>query len=530
MKKERTVFTRRAEESWHSFARRCAESTGELLVVLSPMDGSGISPEDRGVLLGALAPLHERLLVATRDASFATEARRRGIRVVDKSRALRQILSGHPSRDEALRHFSPSLWQQHLRSRLQTMGLLSLPRLRVWFLILLSTRLFAFVFFRLLPSADIRVWPRRDGVNQTMNVYLVQSGATLDIPTHVRTRPLFPLTVHIKHTITFDQVSKEFIGTSAEVPMTIVNKSDQVYSLRKGTRIANQAGMVFRMQEPLNIQPGAEVTIKTKADTLDLYGEIIGERGNVPAGLRWEFPGLAQEERKLVYGENRVPAKGGTTGYRNVLQASDLELARKKLEQELLASAKQMVEEERIVRNAKSSSGTLRVLSSTHRFDEMQRVAFSEFNLPTTFLGQPVTSVPVKGAITYTIYTYDAQETLALLSKELGAHITQGKRLLPDSLDLDRLVVHVIDYAPDFAWIKTTVDLTGTEQYILDPLTPTGARFGQDVREKVAGLSTDDATRIIQNLPEVERVEIHPWPPWDTSLPTIPSSIAVTPQ
>lgn len=529
MKKDMTVLSRRAEESWHSFERRCAESAGDILVILTPMDGSRISAGERGTLLGTFAPMHARLVLAVRDSSFAAEARHRGIRVIDRSRALRHFLGSHPSRDEALRLFSPSLWQQHLRSRLQTMGLLSLPRLRVWFLILLSGGLFAFVFFRLLPSADVHIWPRRDSVSQTLNVYLVQSGATLDIPAHVRTRPLVALTVRVTHSITFDQISKEFIGTSAEVPMTIVNKTDQTYSLRKGTRLANQAGMVFRMQEPLNIPPGQEVTIKSKADIFDLYDEIIGERGNVPAGLRWEFPGLAPEERTLVYGENRVPAKGGKTAYRNVLQKSDLELARKKLEQDLLASAKQMVEEERIVRNARSSTGALRVLSSTHRYDEIQRVSYSNFSLPTEFLGQPVTSVPVGGSIVYTIYTYDAPDILGLLRKELGAHISQGKRLLPDSLGVDRLVVHVIDYAPDFAWIKTTVDLTGTEQYVLDPLTPTGARFGQEVREKVAGLTRDDATRIIQNLPEVEKVEIRLWPPWDTSLPTIPSSIAITP-
>src|SRR3989338_2870261 len=106
---------------------------------------------------------------------------------------------------EALRAFSPHVWQQQIRSRLQSMGLLSVPKLRIWFLTGISAMLFFFVLFWLLPSAQIRVWPREDTVSQTANVWLVQSGSTVEVPTRVRTMELRPIRVEVTRSFTFDQ-------------------------------------------------------------------------------------------------------------------------------------------------------------------------------------------------------------------------------------------------------------------------------------------------------------------------------------
>ncbi|NOS67589.1 MAG: hypothetical protein HOO67_04470, partial [Candidatus Peribacteraceae bacterium] len=80
------------------------------------------------------------------------------------------------------------------------------------------------------------------------------------------------------------------------------------------------------------------------------------------------------------------------------------------------------------------------------------------------------------------------------------------------------------------SWIKITADVVGTEQFVLDPLSQVGAKFGKKVREAIAGLSVHDAQRILRNFPEVDRVEIRLWPPWAGVLPSIPSNIRITPQ
>ncbi|MDD5751479.1 MAG: hypothetical protein PHS73_03085 [Candidatus Peribacteraceae bacterium] len=512
-------------ESWSAFVRRAKDTEGTILLLVAGMEAQLKDPAERRKFFEACADLRPRAILASKRSTTVSGARLHGFRFIARTRDLLRLVEGHPAAEEALRAFSPHLWRQQLRSQLQAMGILSLPKIRIWALILVSGLLFLFVLFRLLPSAEITIKPREDTVTHTVNIFLVQTGALLAgaVPDRARTMPLHPIVIRLTKTITFDQISKEFSGTNAQVDMTIVNTTAEPYSFRKGTRLVNQAGMVFRLQESVLLDAKSKTTVPTEADPKDLYGAIIGERGNIPAGRKWEFVGLPQEERALVYAENLLSGSGGTTLSRTVLTKEDLAIARKQLENDLLLTAKQMVDEEKLLWNEQRPDEQLDILY----YDELTKIQYGEFSLPMEFIGQPVSSVPVEGSITYTAYGYDTKAVLDLLIAELTAHVRAGKRLLPHSMTYERLVAHVIDYADDLSWIKITVDLSGTEQYILDPLSPTGAQFGKKVREKVAGLPSEDALRIIGNFPEVDGAEISVWPPWSKRLPPIPSHIYV---
>ena len=89
-----------------------------------------------------------------------------------------------------------------------------------------------------------------------------------------------------------------------------------------------------------------------------------------------------------------------------------------------------------------------------------------------------------------------------MLSEELEAHVSEGKELLRETLTMDRMIVHVIGYDDDLRWIKLTVDVTGTEQFVLDPLSPTGARLNKKIRESVAGVTKEEAFRIVKTYPK----------------------------
>jgi hypothetical protein len=401
-----TVLWRSEEESWNAFARRIREAQGDLIVVLSSADNTLLlQEEDRRHFLEELAKLRYRVKLATKEPVVAAGARKEGIRVLEKTRQLRSLLREHPRAAEALRYFSPSLWRQQWRSRLQTVGILSVPRIRVMILVGLSGVLFFFVLFRLLPSADVKVWARTDLVTQTMNITLVQSGAKIDVNARGRTRPLEEIQVRVHKAITFDDISPEFTGKNAQTQMTVYNNTTEQYSLRAGTRVSNQAGMIFRLSAPVIVDPGTSVTVPAKAEDLDLYGKVIGQRGNVPSGLQWEFPGLSEPERKLVYAKNLVPGTGGSTSQRNVLQQKDLDIAVKRLRQELLVTAKQLVEEERQLRTSQDPTKTIELLAK----DDIIMATYSGFVLPTQFLGQEVMSVPIEGQLIYTVPAYNLQ-------------------------------------------------------------------------------------------------------------------------
>lgn len=524
------VLLPRAEESWEMLALRVEQGRGgakTVLLCLVPRDEELAGDAQlRAKFLAKIAPYKDTVILATKQAAVIRDAQQKKLRVIDRLRQLRTLLKDHPQADDVIRLFSPHYWRQELKVRLQRMGLLSLPTLRVYLLAVVSMGLFAFVAFRLLPSATVEVWPRQEPVTHTVNVFLSGSGAAAALPPKVHRLDLLSQKVTLHHALTFTDISKEFIGTSAKLPMTVVNKTDEAYGLKKDTRLVNQAGMIFRLDRAVVLPAGGEETVPATAADKDLYQQIVGDRGNVPAGLKWEIPGLPESVRPLVYGVNPEEGKGGTTAYRTVLQQQDLQTAQKRLEQELLIAAKQEIEEARRQWNADHPDRHMELLS----YDELTKIHYENIILPVDFLGQEVTSIPVEGDIAFRMFAYDAKELLALISDELLTHIRDDKRVLEDSLSDDHLDVRVIAYDDDFQWIKLTVELVGTQQYILDPLALNGALFAKRVREQVKGKSLDEALRIVRNMPEVDRVHIALWPPWDRRLPTLPSNISVTPQ
>ena len=518
-------------EQWNAFLARIAKLKGDVLLVVADRDEElGQKADVRAQLIASCAAMGRRVRIATKNPAFVAEARAKGIRVIDRTKDIHQLLKGHALSNEVFRVFSPHQWKQQLQSQLQRMGLLSVPKLRIYALVLMSVLLFFFVLFRLLPSADVTVWPRQETASQTVNVYLVSTGSLADVPSRVRTMPLIPIGVTVKHSLVSDHIGKEFIGTTAEVDLTVVNTASEEYSFKKGTRFTNEAGMVFRAQEPIFIPAGKEVAVRAKADDVDIYGQIIGARGNVPPGLTWKIPGLSDSpDRQKIYAKNAKAAKGGTTAYRTVLMEEDLELAKRKLEQELLTQSRGEIGQVLEHLHESHPESTF-ILLHPNKYPELTRMAFSGVVLPTALLGQSVESITVSGEVQFTAFAYDAKAIFDFLQAELQSHVREGKYLLEDNVGTERLVAHVIAYDDELSWIKLTVDLTGTEQYILDPLLSQGALFAKRLRERVAGLPTDEALRIIKNMPEVENAAIGHWPPWNRTMPRIPSHISVIPQ
>lgn len=518
------VLSRKEEEAWSAFSRRIASVQGETVVVVSAADISFIpSPEERTSFLQDIEKVRYRVKLATRDTSMAAAAKEMGITVISTTKALKEALRGHKELQKTIRIFSPHLWRRQWRTHLQHIGLLSLPKLRIWILGGFSLLLFFFVVFRLLPSAEVEVIPRQETIDYTTNIVLSISGAVVEAPSHVRSLELVPFRISIRRSLVFDQISEEFIGTNAKTTLEIRNSSDEEYSLRKGTRASNQAGMIFLLQNSVTIPAGGTVSVAATAASEDLYGKTIGERGNIPAGVRFDFPGLTDDERKLVYATNTAAATGGRTASRRVLQAKDLQLASEMLKTKLQAEAQSMAEEQREAWNQANPTQTLEFL----RKNDVVKKTFSGFVLPVGDIGKPVTSITIEGSYEYIAYAYDVTAVLNLVKKDILSHTVEGKHVLLDSLVADRLRVYIIDYDDNFAWIKITADMLGLQEFALDPLTPAGARFARKVRESVAGLDKREAERILRNFPEVERVKVKMWPPWGGKLPDIPSHISV---
>ena len=145
-----TVLFPDQDETLASFERRIKDSTGEILIIFSDLEPLILGQKDlRKRVLALCKKYSTRLRIATRSTMLSKVGRAKGIRIVGSVQDLRKLLDGHPLLDDALREFLPHVWRQQLRSKLQSMGLLSLPKIRIWSLIILSSTLFLFIFFKL---------------------------------------------------------------------------------------------------------------------------------------------------------------------------------------------------------------------------------------------------------------------------------------------------------------------------------------------------------------------------------------------
>lgn len=518
----------------HALLGAIRRVAGPLLLVVQPEGFKHMSDLELKSLLKEARALNpdRRLIIATKDKRILGCAKTAGWEGMSTLRELKPLLKGHPSAAEGLRNFSPVSWRQDIRTRLQSVGLLSLPRLRIWLLLGLSVLAFLFVFFRLLPSAEVQIWPNQETNNFTTNVYFVHSGAVLPVPTdRVKVLPMLQLTVRLTKSLTYDQISKSFTGKNAGMTVTVLNDSEERISLREGTRLTNQAGMRFRLQSDVIMEAKAKQNVLAIADPIDQYGEVLGERGNVPANVKWDFPGLSEQERKVIYARNEKPATGGSTSYVSIIKKEDIfgdkqqAGAKQQLEQELLSAAKQEVDEEIVSRNVFSNAHYVQL---TFTYADLSKVVYKNFDLSEQFIGQSSTSIPIQGDIEYTVLLYNQDELLGLLKKEVKSRAPAEKMVVPASLMRENMDLQVIPpWDDDLRWMKITADLTYNQRYILSPITPTGAKFGKYIRDNVAGKTVTEAYRIIKNLPEVSRTEISVWPPWAFTLPTLGTNISI---
>lgn len=541
MNEEIVFFLVDPKESLSEATKRLSESllvlqkndedgnTRRLLIVFPERWGGQSTVRARGEFFAKIDPLGQRVILFCHERVLSLSAENHACMILKEKGELRTLLHDHPQAEKILQHISFTQWQEWLSLSLLRLRSFSVHRLSVLLILFASIALFGTVLTVAIPSAHIHIRPTVTLVSYTANIVLAASGVTLEYePKNVL--PLITLHSSVQKSMTFSEISKKFLGENAETEMTFINESQEPYSFRAGTRLVNQAGMIFKTLAPIDV-PSASglesglLRVKARAAPEDLYGQITGERGNVPAGLKWEIPGLPLEERAFVYARNMEAATGGVTKYGKELQTQDLELARKQLEQELLSTALMKTDEE-LQRRQEEEEKTYILL----QYDVLTNMSFSGFVLPTDRIGQEVDSIPIEGALSYHALAYEKNALLGLLLPRLLEHVEEGRELIQESVTPESTSVHVIEYDDNLRWVKITAELSGKQRSILEQTSRPGRAFTEKVREMIRGKSVAEAERIIQNFPEVERVEIDLWPPWRDSLPSLSTHIMIDPE
>jgi hypothetical protein len=385
-------------------------------------------------------------------------------------------------------------------------------------LVLGSLATFLIVAYLVLPGATIVIEPSSDVITRGTNITLEKN------PNGPRSLKSYPLSTSIDLTLQHSATGFKDEGTPAAGEIIVFNKQGAEQVLIASTRFQSSEGIVFRISEDVTVPAGSEVSpgqikVHVVADSVDAGGSPVGARGNLDP-THFILPGLKEDKQSLVYGESLEPMSGGTSNGEAFVEEDDLEAARSELEEKLKDAALDALRQKAA---EQSSAGpvTLRLLEDSDAI----KYGTAVIELPLSLVGQSMEQFEVKGSLNISGVAYDSSALDEILRQEVILAETPGKQVI--KINEDSASITLLEADLDRSYYKFTAEMQGIEEFEIDPDLEGGLELSERIKEHVAGRSVEEALTYIQNLPEVNRVEIHMWPRWAPKIPSLPENIRV---
>jgi len=400
-------------------------------------------------------------------------------------------------------------------------------------ILLFSLGLFMLISYIALPGATVSIRPKFENITHTVNITLADKRKNQNLlnqnkPNVIASERISTVT---KQTKVFNTTSKRFDGVNATGVMRIINSTDEDWELKKDTRFQTEEGLIFRIQEGLTV-PGAtvdeagktingEIQVPCAANPFDIYDDPIGERGNIEPA-EFKIPGLSAYNQKLIWGVSDAPMAGGVTKYERVVMAEDIEAAKKQIQDNLILMARDDLRAYLEETNRLNNSNLVLMDDSRYLKTELVDLRISD-----DLEGSSRDKFEVFAEVKAEGVAYDFNQLYELLKKELKTRSHPDMQIRDDSINQDTITYEVIDEDEDSGQLKITASIEGIEEYVIEPTLEAGLRFSNKVKEKIAGLTAEEAESIVSNFPEVDIVQIKLWPFWLNRLPRIPDNIEI---
>lgn len=401
------------------------------------------------------------------------------------------------------------------------------------FIMALSFGLFLIITYIALPGATIYIKPKFDTIEYAVNIIVADKDKNQGLlsqnqPHVVASEQVETVT---KQTKVFNTTSQRFDGVNAKGSITVINNSADDWPLKKETRFQTPDGLIFRIKEGILVpaktvddkgveKPGT-YKVAVEADPFDLYDHPVGEKGDIGPST-FILPGLSQFNQKLIWAESKEPMKGGITRYQQVVQAEDIDAAKKQIQDNLTLMAKD---------DLNAHIDDMNKLNHTHLIlldnEKYLKTELQDLKIADDLEGSVKDKFEVFAQVRAKGYAYDFDQLFAILKKELKTRTHPDMQIRDDSIRPDSISFEFVDENPALGQIKITATIKGIQEFVIDSSVQAGLRFANKIKEKIVGLTTEEAESYIGNLPEVDAVKIKLWPIWLSRIPRIPNNIDV---
>lgn len=400
-------------------------------------------------------------------------------------------------------------------------------------LVIVASMVSLFLFALIVPSAKIKVEPKRQVFSHIVNLNFVKTKESYnaDIKNHDNNFHLYPIEILKSEEIIFPVLSKIFEGQNSKGIVTLYNKYSDPITLKKGTRLQTNDGLFFFTTHYVSIPKSKKVKndegieeltagsakVEVVASELDLYQEIIGSRGNIPP-QSFFIPGLTNYMQKFIWGESEETFSGGTTRWRKEVSKEDQIAAEAKLSKVLEHEA--TIELEKFLADAnKGRKRKIRHLPISEYFNtELVKISFDE-----SLLGKNLDEFSIKGEMLITAYVFYEQDVFDFLREHL--HIKRNPLMKIDQLDYNNLAYRKFAETP--LEIRVATEIKGSQSYKVDLDSESGKLFQEKVKKELRGELVDNAKKWINNQEEVSQAEITIFPPIKKHLPLVKDNIKI---
>lgn len=387
--------------------------------------------------------------------------------------------------------------------------------------------LFLFIIQIAVPGAEIHISPAKKEEEMHINVNLLDIEKYEEENLWEYNNGIFmtPLESVFLHNSSFVHVSKDFYGENASGVMSIVNNSSEDITLRKGTRLTHAQGLTITLPQWIKIPKQSAIELEMTFPGKDIYGSMIGEKGNMKSGERWIIPGLSEEMQVSIYGEITQDFTGGKTGWKYRITEEDIEKAKQAWTEEAKIKATEEINILLQSMREEHPEKQFLLLTQNSEFLEIEILEYFFETDPQELINkeQGFINGGLKIRVKGFTYSFEYLES---------AFYTKYQKIAPDgmsliSLNKDLLTFQIQGISKDFSHIESSFSTRGIYSFQLEPQSPHTQRFFVDAKKLILGTHEKEAEQLLLNsFIEISDVSIKLSPFWVTHIPILPEKVS----
>ncbi|HMQ01707.1 MAG TPA: hypothetical protein PKD79_01405, partial [Candidatus Doudnabacteria bacterium] len=351
--------------------------------------------------------------------------------------------------------------------------------------------------FAVLPSANVTVYAKGQNVTRDLELTINSNALAMDVSRLTLPATATSETKEVSNL--FNVNGKKEVGAKAQGRVTIYNLTGSPLNLRSSTTVLTAGSKSYYFTEDQNNIVALEnPNSDTNATVADIIAADGGEDFNLPAGTRLEINNQSfGSQPQRLYAKAVTQVIGGSSRFVSVISTEDISSAQKELIRNAVDEINRGLPE-----NRKLVDGAYAVDLQNFTTDRPE--------------GTETTTFTASGTVSIRGLAFNENELRQMVRSRLQQTLGEDKTLQSPELDVVVNKIGRLDFEAGVMQLSLHYESVALPN--IDSV---------DLANQLAAKSQAEAGEILQNNPDIERVDMKLAPSWQKSFPRVSSKIRV---